>query len=82
MTTRESGFGIRGTGGGYYDMNGIGDWSLAGDAATCELFASIEAAEEVVDESLDNDGISIVQITRTVVVQIGECVLARTKEAT
>lgn len=71
MKTTTTGFAIRARDGeGHYDMNGIGDWSLAGDVETCAIFGSKEEAEEVLRDLVDDDGYQVVRITRTVEVEV------------
>lgn len=58
--------------GGYYEMNGIGDWSLAGDLETCSIFDTPEDAIEAVSDGYEGDDLQVVPITRSVEVTIGE----------
>jgi hypothetical protein len=62
----EVGYAIRDINGGYYECNSIGDTALAGTPLTCEVFETLEGAQEAIesDESLDADECAIVAIQR------------------
>lgn len=68
-----TGFAVRSSDGeGYYDMNGIGDWSLAGDPETCAIFDTPEEAIEAASDGYDGDDLQVVPITRSIEVTVGE----------
>lgn len=67
----DSGVAVRFEGGGYFDMNGIGDWSLAGDPTTASLFTTLKEAKEFIRELHIEDHAEYVSIVRTVEVKTG-----------
>jgi hypothetical protein len=66
-TSPRHGFAIRDINGGFFDINGIGDWSLAGDVTTCDIFETVKAAEDcILENNMDEDECEIVAIVRAV----------------
>jgi hypothetical protein len=71
VNIKESGFAIKGESGGYFEINGIGDWSLAGDECSAAIFRTKTAAAEAIEQH-ELDNVSVVAITRTTAVTVGE----------
>jgi hypothetical protein len=61
----EHGFVIRhGNGGGFYEMNGLGDWTFAGSERTAALYTDKEEAEEMV-KGFPEDELEVIEVHRT-----------------
>jgi hypothetical protein len=75
MKTTTTGFAVRANDGeGYYDMNGIGDWSLAGDAETCSIFGTPDEAFEAMADADCDDDYEVIHISRNVEVTVGPAI--------
>lgn len=68
MRFKENGYAIR-CGRSFYEMNGIGDWSLAGDIDHCLVFPTREGAQEVIDEHIEAEDVEIVALSRSIQVK-------------
>lgn len=59
----EEGYAIYCYSGGFYEINGLGDWTLAGSLRTAELFDDEESAKKVMaDEFIEG---KIIKVHRT-----------------
>jgi hypothetical protein len=72
----ETGFAVRGSNGGYFDSNGLGDLSLSGEPEHATIFDTVEQAAESLRACLreageDDTGLELVPVTRTVVFEVG-----------
>lgn len=69
----EQGYAIRTGADGYFDMNGIGDWSLAGGPEDAYIFATPDEAREAIkNNDLDFAAeVEIVPITREIIYHVG-----------
>ena len=69
----EKGFGIRAAkSGGFFGMNGLGDWSLAEDEYAASVFPTVEEAFQIAREVLSGDDVEFVPIDRTTRVTLSE----------
>lgn len=70
---KENGFAVRGDNGGYFAMNGLGDWSLAESVEGAAIFSTIKDAWDVlIGCDVAPDEVELVPISRTIDVTFGE----------
>ncbi len=60
----EHGYVIQGESDGYYEVNGLGDWTLAGEESTASIFTDKEEAEQTAREMVGSH-CKVVEVTRT-----------------
>jgi hypothetical protein len=67
----EHGYVIRGVAGGYFEVNGLGDWTLAGDMQNASIYIDRNEAQNTMNENVLNTDAEIVEVNRLTAFKLG-----------